>query len=340
MKQNIFGITIFLSFLASCGSDPAKTEEILNKSLDSLSISEISTEIRSNPKNADLFMKRAELYYLLNKADSAISDAEIATRLDSLKPDFFIRLSEMCLLSGHSEKAKNCLEKCNRINPGNSDVLVKIATIYFYVKDYKKSVEYLDQAASYNPRDANMFFLRGMIHQQKKEPNAAILNFQKATECNPEFYDAFMMLGLIYGEKNDSVTIQYYQTASKLKPEEIQPHYNLGLFYQDNESFDEAIYEYQYILQNLDKSYPHAFFNQGYIYMIYLKEYDKAISYFDSSLAVKPDYVEAIYNKGFCYEKQKNYIKARELYNQAKEMVTNYQLAIDGLNRLDKKNKN
>ena len=215
MKRNIFRIIFFLSFLASCNSDPAKTEAILNKPLDSLTVPEISNEIRSNPKNAELFMKRAELYYSLNKADSAINDAEIATRLDSLKPKYSIRLSEMCLLTGHSEKAKNCLVKCNRINPGNPDVLVKIATIYFYVKDYKTANDYLDQAATVNPHDANMFFLRGMMHYQKKEPNAAILNFQKATENNPEFYDAFMMLGITFGEKNDPVAIQYYQTASK-----------------------------------------------------------------------------------------------------------------------------
>lgn len=337
MKRNIFRVIIFLSFLASCGSDPAKTEAILNKSLDSLSVFEISSEIRDNPKNAKLFMKRAELYYSLNKADSAISDGELATRLDSLNPAYFIRLSEMCLLSGFSEKSKNVLEKCNRINPGNSDVLVKLATIYFYVKDYTKSNEYLDQAASFNPHDANMFFLRGMIHRQKKEPNAAIINFQKATENNPEFYDAFMMLGLTYGEKNDSVAIQYYRTAINLRPEEIQPHYNLGLFYQDKESFDQAFKEYQYILRNLNNSYHNAYFNQGYIYMIYLKEYENAIAYFDSTLAVKPDYVEAVYNKGFCYEKMKKYDKARELYNKSKEMVNNYPLAIEGLNRLDKK---
>ena len=40
MKRNIFRIIFFLSFLASCGSDHAKTEAILNKSLDSLSVSE------------------------------------------------------------------------------------------------------------------------------------------------------------------------------------------------------------------------------------------------------------------------------------------------------------
>jgi tetratricopeptide (TPR) repeat protein len=71
--------------------------------------------------------------------------------------------------------------------------------------------------------------------------------------------------------------------------------------------------------------------------MIYFKQYEKAIAFFDSSLATKPDYVEAVYNKGYCYEKLNKSEKAREFYIQAKNMVTNYQLAIDGLNRLDKK---
>ena len=338
MMKNVIGLFVITLFvIAACSSDPEKTDALLNKPLDSLSVSEISNEIRDNPENAKLFMKRAELYYSLNKPDSAINDALLATRLDSLKPEYFIRLSEMCLLSGKSKEAKDYLEKCNRINPDNADVLVKIATIYFYVKDYKKSVEYLDQAAGVNPHDANMFFLRGMIHHQKKEQKAAILNFQKATENNPGFYDAFMMLGLVFGEMNDTVAIQYYRTAISLKPEEIQPHYNLGLLYQDNEDFDQAFKEYQYILRHMNSSYFSAYFNQGYIYMIYLKDYEKAIAYFDSSLASKTDYVEAVYNKGFCFEKMKKYDKARELYNKSKEMVVNYPLAIEGLNRLDKK---
>lgn len=332
----IYGI-IVIFIIIGCNPENNNSQKILNKPFDSLSVSEISVAIRKDPENASLFMKRADLYALLNKPDSAINDAIIATRLDSTKIQYFISLSEMYLVSGHSEESKNILEKCNRINPDNADVLVKIATLYFYVNDYKKAVEYLDKTADIDPRNARMYFIRGMIHKEKKEINSAIVNFQKATESDPAFYDAYMMLGMLYAEQDDSLAVQYYKTASGIKPGEIQPHYNLGMFFQKYEYLDQAIGEYQFILKNLDKSYPYAYFNQGYIYMIYKKEYDKGISYFDSALAVKTDYVEAVYNKGFCYEKLKKYEKAREYYNHAKEMVTNYPLAIDGLNRLDKK---
>ncbi len=335
--KKLIGFLYIVVFILGCGTDQSSIDALLKKPLDSLSIQQITSEIRKNPRNGELFIRRAELYYNKTLIDSAISDAVIATRLDSLKPQTFIKLSEMYLSKGNSEDAKNALEKCNRINPDNDEVLVKIATIYFYVKDYKKANEYLDLAAGVNPHNAIMFFIRGMLHREKKENKAAILNFQKATENNPEYYDAFMMLGLISAELNDSVAVQYYKTAINLNLKDVQPHYNLAMFYQQNEKIVQALNEYQYIVRNMNKSYPPAFFNQGYIYMVYLKNFNKAILFFDSALATKPDYVEAIYNKGYCYEKLKNYTKATEFYEQAKTMLPNYKFAIDGLNRIDKK---
>jgi tetratricopeptide (TPR) repeat protein len=337
MRNILIIVTALVGFLFSCDSNSESTKAILNKSLDSLSIPEISAEIRKTPKNAELFIRRAELYFYKMLLDSAINDAVISTRLDSLNPKYFIRLSELYLTNGKSEDSKLTLEKCNRINPNNEDVLVKLGTLYFYVKDYKKATEYLDMAAMVNPNCATMFFVRGMIHRDKKDNKAAILNFQKATENNSDYYEAYMMLGMLFSEMKDSIAIQYYKTASNLNPTDVQPHYNLGMYYQDNGKYDQALFEYQYILKNLDKSNSYAYFNQGYIHMIYGTDYATSIQYFDSAIAAKPDYVEAIYNKGYCYEKLKNFEKARNFYNQAKDLVTNYQLAVDGLNRIDKK---
>ena len=339
MKIHLEGIIVctMLFFLFSCDNMNENSQVILNKSLDSLTTNMVSMEIRKDPENAALFMKRADLYSLQNMIDSAINDVLIASRLDSLNAEYFIRLSELYIVNGQSEESKKILEKYYRINPENADVLVKLASLYFYVQDYKKANEFLDKTGSVDPRNAQMFFIRGMIHREKKETNAAILNFQKATEYNPEYYDAYMMLGMIYANEADSLAVEYYKAASRIKPEEIQPHYNLAMFFQEYEFVDEAINEYQYISRYLDKTYPYSYFNQGYIYLIYKKEYEKGISYFDSALAVKPDYVEAVYNKGLCYEKLKDYKKAREFYTQAKQMVVNYPLAIEALNRLDKK---
>jgi tetratricopeptide (TPR) repeat protein len=144
------------------------------------------------------------------------------------------------------------------------------------------------------------------------------------------------MLGLLYQEFNDTLAIQYYQTVARLSPKDPQPYYNMGYFYQENKNYAKALEKYNYILRNIDSKYVNAYFNQGYIYLMYLNDYGKAMAYFDSVLMIEPNKVEAIYNKGLCYEKLHDYTSARSLYIKAKSIVPNYELAIKGLNRLDK----
>lgn len=326
-----------LFFTIYCCNNSQESANTQDTSSVSLSVRQISAEIRKNPRNPGLFIKRAEVYLTYNETDSAVNDFLVATRLDSTNTEVFIRLSELYILKGNSGTAMEILEKCNRINPYNADVLVKIATIYFYIKDYKSSLKFLDQAKSADPYNPSVFFIRGMIHFEKQEINASIFNFQKASEYDPEMFDAFMMLGLIHSRNNDSLALQYYRTASFLRPADPQPVYNAGVFLQDNLNFDEALKSYRHIIENIDSSYFPAFFNQGYIYMVYIKDYKTGIQYFDSSLKLKPGYIEAIYNKGYCYEMLKKYDKARECYLKANEISVNYELAIQGLNRIDKK---
>ncbi len=71
--------------------------------------------------------------------------------------------------------------------------------------------------------------------------------------------------------------------------------------------------------------------------MVYIKNYEKAIKYYDSVLLIQPEKVEAICNKAYCFEQLGDYISAKSLYIKAKALVANYELAIEGLNRIDKK---
>lgn len=71
--------------------------------------------------------------------------------------------------------------------------------------------------------------------------------------------------------------------------------------------------------------------------MMNIKDYGKAMAYFDSVMQLEPQRVEAVYNKGLCYEMMHDYTSARSMYIKAKSIVDNYDLAIKGLNRLDQK---
>ena len=75
----------------------------------------------------------------------------------------------------------------------------------------------------------------------------------------------------------------------------------LGLFYQETHQFALAIATYQ-TLGKADTAFREAPYNIGYIYLVYLKEFTRAIPYFTESLKKDPNYYQAYFNRGYAYE--------------------------------------
>ena len=61
-----------------------------------------------------------------------------------------------------------------------------------------------------------------------------------------------------------------------------------------------------------------------------------AIESFSKCIELKSNYFQAYHNRGFAYEQKKNYVLARQDYQKALQILPNYQLSVDALNRLDK----
>ena len=105
------------------------------------------------------------------------------------------------------------------------------------------------------------------------------------------------------------------------------------MFYQETADFNNAIETYTTIIQ-IDPNYKFAYFNLGYIHLVYLKVYDVAIDYFTKAIKADPAYAEAYYNRGYSFELRGDMINAKTDYKKALELKTNYQKAIEGLNRV------
>jgi len=84
-----------------------------------------------------------------------------------------------------------------------------------------------------------------------------------------------------------------------------------------------------------DPNYKFAYYNLGYIHLVYLEVYTESVKYFTKAIAIDPNYVEAYYNRGYAYELRGDITNARMDYEMALQLRTNYPLAIEGLNRLD-----
>jgi tetratricopeptide (TPR) repeat protein len=144
-----------------------------------------------------------------------------------------------------------------------------------------------------------------------------------------------MELGLLFSIRNNRLAVDYFENALKLNPKSIEALYGLGMFYQGNGETHKAIMEYDSILR-IDPKYKMAHFNIGYIYLVYIRDYKKAVEYFTDAISCDSKYAEAFYNRGYTYELMGDMQNAKKDYNNALKIRTNYQKPIDGLNRIDK----
>ena len=75
-------------------------------------------------------------------------------------------------------------------------------------------------------------------------------------------------------------------------------------------------------------------FNKGYVNYVYLEDNEAALDYFNQALEVKPDYLDAKYNKGRVIEQMGDYAQAMEIYKEVLKQKPDYTLAIDAINRI------
>lgn len=78
--------------------------------------------------------------------------------------------------------------------------------------------------------------------------------------------------------------------------------------------------------------------NMGYIYLIFYGSPDKALEYFNKALEIKPDFPEAHFYKGLCFESKGDFEKAVESYKNAYKYKPEYIEAISKLANWNYKN--
>ena len=110
-------------------------------------------------------------------------------------------------------------------------------------------------------------------------------------------------------------------------------YYDLAMYLQDNGDPEKALEIYDTLDARIPGNYQ-ILFNKGYVNLVYMLDYDKAIEEFDKALAVNPKSVDALLNEGVAYEQKGNFMKAKSIYLQILKDNPNYQLAIDALHRI------
>lgn len=300
------------------------------------SIADLTTMIRHDPLNANLFAQRAEAQAASSKFDEALNDISLAIRLDSLNPLYYVVQAEYYIYGGQPNSAKKGLNQCLKLFPNNTDVMLKLAEIHFYLKEYSQAKQILKNVMTIDDGIGQIYFLQGLILLENSDTVNAIRSLQFAIDKEPDFYDAYIMLGSVNAKLNNDLAIDYFKAAADIRPDSYEARYNLAIYLQDHNYTTEAQNEYQYIIDNIDTTSANPYYNIGYLNLIYEQDFDKALKYFTIAIEKEPDYVEAWYNRGFTYEVMGKLKKARADYEQSLKIKSNYPLSVKGINRIDK----
>lgn len=341
--NNLIGsLLLFASVLLffSCSHKQEKTSEVVttvapaDTSAIGKKIAELSELIVKDNSNADLYHQRAKLYIQKKQMEMAAGDIQKVMKLDTTKADYFITLSDICLAANKPGRARAALEKCLSLEPKNKEGNMKLAELFFFARQYDKVFTYLNTILKEDIHNPKAYFMKGMTYKEMGDTTKAISSFQTAIEQDPKYYQPFMQLGIIYTLKNNNLALQYFNGAINIDERSEEALYGRAMWYQEHmHDYDKAIQDYTSITQ-LNPRNKQAHFNLGYIHYQYLKVYDQAIKHYSDAINADASFVEAIYNRGLCYETVGNIGMAKIDFETALRLHPDYNLAAAALERV------
>lgn len=330
---SLFALTLLLS---SCGNNTKQEKASTTKDSAATAIApdlkSLNDQILANPNSAELYHKRAK-YFLDNKRfDEGLADMTRTLNIDSSKADYYITLSSLYFSINKSGNSKIALEKAIQLDNKNVEAYLKLGELYLYVKKNDKSIEYINDALKLDQYNAKAYFMKGMNFKDLKDTAKAISSMQTAVEQDQQYYNAYMQLGILCAAQKNKLAIDYYKNAIRIQPKSGEAWYGLGYFYQQTGDYSNAIGTYVTMLHFENNK--NAFYNLGVIYLLYKKDYTKAVAYFGGAIDIDPNYVEAYYGRGICYENMKDNSKAIHDFQTCVTLDPTFQPAKDELNKV------
>jgi tetratricopeptide (TPR) repeat protein len=335
MRNLIIYLLLGVLAMSACQSGGNGAGQNQDADTTHMRIEALNQQIEEDGENPELFNRRAKVFLADHQFDKALKDINRAISLNNKTTAYFITLSDIYLLMGQPENSRDALLKAIAINPKETDALLKLSKLFLIVKDYTNCYATVKQLLEVDNGVAAAYFTRAIALLEQGDTIRAVNDLMQAVDKNQDYYDAYVQLGELYSIKKDPMAVLYLKNALNIQPQSKEVLYMLGLFYQETGQYDLAISTYQN-LAKIDSSFRDVPYNIGYIHLVYLKDFSKAIGYFTESIKKDPDYYQAYYNRGYAYELSGDYKNATSDYKQSLKIMVNYEKAVEGLNRIDK----
>ena len=327
MRYRIYICLAIISLcLISCvQKEKEKLVEVVHETnqKNNTAIDALTKAIKSNPKNAQNYLKRGVALYEKGILIEAIKDLTRATKLDSSSTEAWHTLAEAYLEDNRPIPAIEALESHLSFFPKNKSSLLRMAEIQTVVENPIAAHIHLDRILSIDPEDADALYLKGYTFRHQGKDVEASSYFQKAVQSNPDLVDAYIHLGEIFSEAGNPLALKYFNNALRVDPENEEVFIAMANHYWFKDNYKEA-HKILEKLFNLNPLNAKGHYNQGLMYMEQ-DSFVKAQSAFEHAVKNRPEIPQFYYYSGLCEEKLTNFEAARGFYNTALNLSPNYE---------------
>lgn len=336
MRISIF---IVLLALASCNGVKEKKQET-PASLPS-AIALLDAQILDSPENKKLYLERAQAYAAEGTYEMALSDIERALRIDAKYADAYHLRGDIHYKNRAVDLALQDFMDCLQSDPKHLDCLLKKAEIDLLLRNYSSALELINTALKENEYLPQAYYMKGRLFAETGDSSKASSSYQTAIELSPDFYEAYIEVALLYAAVQNDLALEYYNSALAISPNSVEALYDKAIYLQESsmgrpERLEAAMACYDQI-EKLDPNNAAAFFNKGFIHLVYYEQFDSAALEFSKAIERYPMYFQAFYNRGLCQENMGDHQAAERDYRKSLSIKPDYDAAALALDALLKK---
>lgn len=178
--------------------------------------------------------------------------------------------------------------------------------------------------------EASQFFLKGNLELAKKEYANAIRYYDEALQKKADLADVHNNRGIAYLRLSESEkALEDFNKAIEIDSKFEEAYFNRAGVLIDRQEFPLAVTDLEHIRNTYKDSTNYYLkwgdlkFSQGY--------YEQALAEYDRSLALSPQNVQALVNRGVAYFEKKNFKVAKADFENALKLDAQQQLAYNNL---------
>ncbi|QQS31757.1 MAG: tetratricopeptide repeat protein [Acidobacteriota bacterium] len=176
---------------AKADESKAKGDEHQQAGRHNDAIKEYDTAIKSDPNNAETYIKRANSKLAKNDVAGALKDLDKAIELKPGNKEWHQKRAETREKAGDSNGAVADYNSIIAIDPRNVEALTAIIRIHGANRNWPGAIDALTRLINMQPTNAAAYTARGLAHEANNDCIKAIPDFDKAISLQPNSSEAY-----------------------------------------------------------------------------------------------------------------------------------------------------